>query len=102
MSLEVTLSVNNDVATINLSGQLDASSAELFQEKIKEAAAYDLRELILDLKNLDYMASAGLRVLIFSKQQMGSAVTIYLTNTQEMVKETIKKTGFHHSVVLEE
>lgn len=99
MALDVTLSIVNDVATIELSGELDANSAPSFQDKVQEAASYNLKKLILQLRELDYMASAGLRVLIFSKQQM-STVDIYIVDAQESVKDTIKKTGFHHSVIM--
>ncbi|MEB3227736.1 MAG: anti-sigma factor antagonist [Synechocystis sp.] len=102
MALDVNLTIVNDVATIELSGDLDASTAPDFQEKIKEAASHNLKKLILQLAGLDYMASAGLRMLIFSKQQMGPDVNIYVVNAQEMVKDTIEKTGFHHSVIMVE
>ncbi|MEY2984096.1 MAG: hypothetical protein RLZZ568_713 [Cyanobacteriota bacterium] len=102
MALDVTLNIVNDVATIALSGELDASTAPSFQEKIKEAASHNLKKLFLELTQLEYMASAGLRMLIFSKQQMGTDVNIYVVNAQEMVKETIEKTGFHHSVTMVE
>ncbi|MEB3160169.1 MAG: anti-sigma factor antagonist [Synechocystis sp.] len=101
MALDVTLTIVNDVATIGLSGDLDASTAPTFHEKIKEAASHNLKKLILQLDELDYMASAGLRGLIFSKQQMPS-VNIYVVNAQESVKDTIEKTGFHHSVIMVE
>lgn len=102
MALDVTLTIVNDVATIALAGDLDASTAPTFQEKVKEAASHNLKKLILQLDELDYMASAGLRGLIFSKQQMGANVDIYVVNAQEMVKDTIEKTGFHHSVIMVE
>jgi anti-anti-sigma factor len=46
------------------------------------------------------MASAGLRVLIYAKQKMGTGVDITLKGTQPMVKDTLEKTGFHHSVTM--
>jgi anti-anti-sigma factor len=46
------------------------------------------------------MASAGLRVLIFAKQKMGTAAEILLVGAQEGVLQTIKLTGFHQSIVL--
>jgi anti-anti-sigma factor len=102
MALDITLNVVKDVAIIELSGDIDASTAPDFQDKVKEAASYNPKKLILELRELDYMASAGLRGLIFSKQQMGSDVAIYIVNAQEMVKDTIEKTGFHHSVFMAE
>jgi len=48
------------------------------------------------------MASAGLRVLIFTKQKMGPEVDIYPIGTQEMVMDTITKTGFDQSVIIQD
>jgi anti-anti-sigma regulatory factor len=41
-----------------------------------------------------------LRVLIYAKQKMGTGVDITLKGTQPMVKDTLEKTGFHHSVTM--
>ncbi len=100
MALNTTLDVSNDIATITLEGELDASTAGIFQEKVQEAAGQDVKKLVLRMEALEYMASAGLRVLIFAKQKMGNDVDIYVVGPQDMVKETIEKTGFHHSVIL--
>ena len=98
MTFSATLEVRNNEAFITLSGDLDASTANEFKAKVEEAAATEPKVLILDMTSLDYMASAGLRVLIFAKQKMGQDVDIYLVSPQELVRSTIEKTGFHHSV----
>lgn len=100
MSFTAELEVNNSLAKITLSGELDASTAPTFKEKVEEAAKENVNRLVLMMADLEFMASAGLRILIFSKQKMGSEVDIYLISPQEMVLDTLEKTGFHHSVII--
>lgn len=99
-TLNITLETIDDLAKITLAGELDASTAALFQAKVEEAAKLIPKRLVLIMKDLEYMASAGLRVLIFAKQQMGADVKIYMVGVQGTVLETITKTGFNHSVYL--
>ncbi len=100
MNLTTTLETVNTTARIILKGELDGSNAEQFKQKIEEAATLNPSSLILVMKDLEYMASAGLRILIFAKQKMGKEVDIYVVGAQEIVLDTIKKTGFHHSIIL--
>jgi anti-anti-sigma factor len=100
MAFEAILEISDTIAQIALSGELDASTAPLFKQKIEQIPAADIEKLILIVKDLEYMSSAGLRVLIFSKQKMGSHVQIYVVSPQEMILETLEKTGFHHSVTI--
>lgn len=88
------------IAKITLAGSLDASTASVFREEVEKAATATPQRLVLMMQELDYMASAGLRVLLFTKQKMGEHTDIYMIGTQEMVKETIEKTGFDQSVIM--
>ena len=98
MEFQALLETTKNTAKIILSGELKASTAPIFKTEVEKAAATNPQRLVLVMKDLSYMASAGLRVLIFAKQKMGANVDIYLISPQEMVIDTIKKTGFHHSV----
>jgi anti-anti-sigma factor len=98
MTFSATLENRDNNAFIILSGELDASTAAEFKAQVEAAADTQPQDLILDMSALDYMASAGLRVLIFAKQKMGQSVNIYVVAPQELVRGTIEKTGFHHSV----
>ena len=100
MALDATIAVENGIAKITLVGELDASVATAFREKIEEAAAQDAKSLVLMLQDLEYMSSAGLRVLVFAKQKMGASVNIYMVGAQPQILEPVRQSGFHHSVIL--
>jgi anti-anti-sigma factor len=87
------------VAVITLTGELDASVAGQLRDAVEKVAGTDAQRLVLDMTHLDYMASAGLRGLVFAKQKM-SAVDIYIVGAHEAEFETIEMTGFQHSVFM--
>ena len=91
---------DNGVGIITLEGELDGSSAESFRNAVSELSSKGLTRLVLMMSKLDYMASAGLRVLVFARQKMGATVDIYLVSATESVRETVEMTGFHHSVIM--
>jgi anti-anti-sigma factor len=100
MAFDATLETSGNIATIALSGELDANSAGVFRTRVEEAAASSPDKLVLMMEDLSFMASAGLRVLIFAKQKMGSDVDVFVVAPQEPVRETMEMTGFHHSVIM--
>ncbi|MFB2896032.1 STAS domain-containing protein [Aerosakkonemataceae cyanobacterium BLCC-F50] len=100
MAFSTTLEIEDTTATITLNGELDASTAPDFKAEIERASAKKVKSLVLMMENLDYMASAGLRVLIYTKQKMGADTDIYVVKPQEMVLETLEKTGFDQSVIV--
>jgi anti-anti-sigma factor len=100
MAFSATLEIVDGEARITLAGELDASVAPAFREKVEAAAAAHVGKLVIVMAELTYMASAGLRGLIFAKQKMGGAVEIVLVGLQEGVRETLEMTGFQHSVTV--
>lgn len=98
MAFNSTYELVNGVAKITLTGELDAAAAPAFRSNVEKAAADQAKALALVLNDLEYMASAGLRALVFARQKMGGQVVIYMIGIQEPVKETITMTGFQNSV----
>ncbi len=99
MTLNITTETNGPITKISLKGRLDASTAAAFKEEVDKAAARNSKVLVLMLSELEYMASAGLRVLVFAKQKLG-AVKIFVVAPQEMVKQTFILSGFHQAVTI--
>jgi anti-anti-sigma factor len=89
-------------ATIKLSGELDAAAAPQFREVIEKVAEAKPQRLVLLMGELEFMASAGLRVLIFARQKMGAGVSLYVIGSRGPVLSTLTMSGFHHSVHLQE
>ena len=86
------------MAILELEGELDSATAPAFREKVAEAAELDPAQLVIDLTKLDYLSSAGLRVLVFARQKMAENVALVLVGAGERVAETIRLTGFDRSV----
>jgi anti-anti-sigma factor len=100
MAFNLTSEANNGIARINLFGDLDGFVADQFREAVNAAAGQSPRRMVLDMTQLNYMSSAGLRVLVFARQKMGGGVDIYIIGANEGVTETIEMTGMQHSVIL--
>lgn len=100
MSFSVKSEVNEDVAVITIAGALDSSTAPQLHEEVQKIILLNPTELVLNVENLDFMASAGLRVIIFAKQKLGSAVKLFLVKPQDQVVETLRMTGLLFSVTI--
>ena len=80
---------------LKLSGRLETSTAPKLQEVV-EKELEEVTELRLDMKNLEYVSSAGLRVLLAVSKKMkakNAVMTVY--NVNEEVMEVFKITGFN-------
>jgi anti-anti-sigma factor len=102
MSFDAKLLMEDSVATIWLSGELDAGSARRFNDLIADAARHQPSRLVLLAEHLSYMSSAGLRCLVFARQKMPGAIEIVLVGAQPDVAETITLTGFDRSITMEQ
>lgn len=80
---------------LKLGGRLETSTAPKLQEVV-EKELEEVTELRLDMKNLEYVSSAGLRVLLAASKKMkakNAVMTVY--NVNEEVMEVFKITGFN-------
>ena len=97
MPLQMSSSVEGTTARVVLSGELDGSSASSVRDAVDKALQGHPERLVLMVENLNFMASAGLRILIFAKQKQ-PGLKVYLVKPQEAVVDTLKKTGFYQGV----
>lgn len=98
MAFTVSSSVADGVARLVMTGELDAASAGAFKSEIEKVAGGAPTKLVLVMNDLTFMASAGLRVLIFAKQKLGAKCSVYMVRPQNPIRETLSVTGFDQSV----
>jgi anti-anti-sigma factor len=96
----VTSKIEGNVAKLTLAGRLDANTAPQFQKEIEKIAAKRPNVMALFLADLEYMASAGIRMLVFTKQKLGAQSDIYVVAAQEQITHTLEMTGVASSVIL--
>lgn len=98
MNFTVTSELTDNIAILTLSGSLDSASASVFQAEIQKVAVQSPVEMVLKVNELSFMASAGLRMIIFAKQKLGPKVQIFMVSPQDQIIDTLQMTGFIHSV----
>ena len=102
MAFSAILEVAGDSAKITLSGELDAGVAKQFMQTVEQAAEKNPSKLVLLVGDLTFMASAGLRVIVFAKQKMGQDVSIYVVGATGPVLNTLQMSGFDRAVYLQD
>ena len=85
--------IENGKALFELQGRLDTVSAPQLEQEIRSSLD-GVDELTFDLKELEYISSAGLRVLLTAQKIMNKQGTMTIRNANEMVTEVFEITGF--------
>jgi anti-sigma B factor antagonist len=86
--------------TIEIVGRLDTTTAPELDKTINEDIT-DVKNLVLNFKGLEYISSAGLRVLLGAQKKMQKIGTMKLINVREEVMEVFEMTGFADILVIE-
>ena len=85
---------------IALEGRLDTMTAPQLEAALKEALP-GVEALTFDLSKLDYISSAGLRVLLSAQKTMNQQGTMKVKNANEMILEIFEVTGFSDILTIE-
>ncbi|MBR3358397.1 MAG: STAS domain-containing protein [Solobacterium sp.] len=86
--------------TVVLEGRLDTVTAPDLEKELSEIIS-DVEELVLDFEKLDYISSAGLRVLLSAQKIMNRQGTMKVTNVNKTVMEIFEVTGFCDILTIE-
>ena len=98
----MTIEIKKNAAetTIQIIGRLDTITAPSLDKTINEVIC-SAKSLILDMKSLEYISSAGLRVLLSTQKKMQKIGSMKVVNVCEEVMEVFEMTGFADILVIE-
>ena len=91
--MTIEIKKNVDELVLEITGRVDTITAPALDKTINENLE-GLKTLILDLKSLEYISSAGLRVLLSAQKKMQQVGGMKVVNVCELVMEVFEMTGF--------
>ena len=98
--LDIKKTVADGKAEFVLEGRLDTVTAPEFEASLK-ASLDDVKALVIDFEKLEYISSAGLRVLLSAQKIMNKQGTMVVRHVNETVMEIFEVTGFSDILTIE-
>lgn len=98
--MTINKNLNGTALTVALEGRLDTTTAPELEAELKQSLP-GTTELIMDFEKLDYISSAGLRVLLSAQKTMTKQGSMKIIHANEMIMEVFEVTGFIDILTIE-
>ncbi|MEA4858211.1 MAG: STAS domain-containing protein [Solidesulfovibrio sp.] len=86
---------NGEVTVLELGGRLDSNTSKVLEDKVMEILGQGRKKLLMDFKDVDYINSTGLRVLLLALQQLKkSQGKLVLSTIKDYMKEVFEISGY--------
>ena len=100
--MEIIEKKHNDINILHLKGRLDSNTSPEFEKSIFSAIESGVTRMILDFENLDYISSAGLRVILKAAKELKRSEGVFvLCSMKDYVKEVFEISGFDSFLPIE-
>ena len=99
--MEIIKTVNENATDIALVGRLDTTTAPDLEKELKELFEQGVSQLTMDFEQLDYISSAGLRVLLSAQKIMNRQGSMVVRHVNETITEVFEVTGFCDILTIE-
>ena len=98
--MNITKKMNGTALEIAVEGRLDTMTAPELEQEVNSSLD-GVTELIMDFEKLDYISSAGLRVLLSAQKQMSKQGSMKVIKVSDLVMEVFEVTGFTDILTIE-
>ena len=100
--MQITTNISNQNLIISLSGRLDTITSPQLEEEINRSSFDEIETVTLNMRSLEYISSAGLRViLMLHKKLAGTNGKLKLINVNDMIMEIFTMTGMDSFLEIE-
>ena len=97
--MNINIEKENGVTLLKVEGRLDTTTAPELEKAINNEGEA-LEKLVLDFKGVEYISSAGLRVILAAQKKMNAQGSMELINVSEAVMDIFEMTGFADILVI--
>lgn len=98
--MNIELNKQNELLKVTLKGRLDTNTSPTLEDVVTNLDG-DVKDLVLDIKELEYISSAGLRVLLAAQKKMNKIGSMKVINVCDSIMEIFEITGFIDILVIE-
>ncbi len=98
--MNINMNKQDSNLTIELEGRLDTTTAPQLEASLKQSVG-DCENLVMDFADLEYISSAGLRVLLAAQKVMNKQGTMVIKNVNDTIMEVFEITGFADILTIE-
>ena len=98
--LNISKNANGNELTIGLEGRLDTLTSPVLESEL-QSSLDGVEQLVFDMAQLQYISSAGLRVLLTAQKVMNRQGSMVVRNASDDVKEIFEVTGFSDILTIE-
>lgn len=93
--MEITRTIGEEAITIAVEGRLDTVTSSQLEQEVSEVFEEEKTNIVFDFASLEYISSAGLRVLLAAQKQINALGTeMRIIGANDVVKEIFEITGF--------
>ena len=96
----VSKTMEDNKLTVKVEGRLDTSTSPILEKELAELLA-NAEELVFDLEGLEYLSSAGLRILLATQKKMTEKGGMKVINVNDVISEIFDITGFSDILTIE-
>lgn len=100
--MTITTTKEQNTVTIMLEGRLDTNTSPDLEEELEKSVTPEIVKLVIDMEKLDYISSAGLRVMVVAQDKMDDQDGEFIVaNVNSVVMEVFELTGFSNMLTFE-
>lgn len=99
--MKIRKTLTNGVLTLEIDGRIDTMTAPELDEELKQSVTKNVKSLILDFAKVEYMTSAGIRVIMSAEKVMAKQGQMKLIHVNNLINEIFDMMGLTELLVIE-
>ena len=99
--MQINKNLGGATLTLDIEGRIDTTTAPALEGELKRYVTSDVKNLVLDFAKVEYISSAGLRVLLAAQKVMKKQGSMVVRNVNEAIMEVFEVTGFADILTIE-